>query len=52
MGDRVGAVGGTLKVDSTVGRGTTISGRVPIVPPAGAPVPTFHSHADVSGSTS
>jgi len=30
MGDRVGAVGGTLLVDSAPGNGTTISGRIPI----------------------
>jgi signal transduction histidine kinase len=34
MSDRVGAVGGTLNVESAVGRGTTISGRVPITVPA------------------
>jgi signal transduction histidine kinase len=34
MSDRVGAVGGTLTVESTLGRGTTISGRVPISEPA------------------
>jgi signal transduction histidine kinase len=30
MADRVGAFGGTLRVDSAIGRGTTISGRVPL----------------------
>jgi signal transduction histidine kinase len=34
MSDRVGAVGGTLNVASAIGRGTTISGRVPITVPA------------------
>jgi signal transduction histidine kinase len=34
MSDRVGAVGGTLNVDSVLGKGTTISGRVPITMPA------------------
>jgi signal transduction histidine kinase len=34
MSDRVGAVGGTLNVDSAVGRGATISGRIPITVPA------------------
>ena len=34
MSDRVGAVGGTLNVESTPGQGTTISGRVPITVPA------------------
>jgi signal transduction histidine kinase len=29
MRDRVGAIGGTLRVDSAPGRGTTISGLVP-----------------------
>jgi signal transduction histidine kinase len=30
MADRVGAFGGTLRVDSAPGRGTTIRGRVPL----------------------
>ncbi len=30
MTDRVDAVGGTLSVDSTVGRGTVISGKLPM----------------------
>jgi signal transduction histidine kinase len=30
MADRVGAFGGTLRVDSVPGRGTTIAGRVPL----------------------
>jgi signal transduction histidine kinase len=30
MADRVGAFGGSLRVDSAPGRGTTISGRVPL----------------------
>jgi signal transduction histidine kinase len=30
MRDRVGAIGGTLSVTSVPGRGTTISGMVPI----------------------
>ena len=30
MSDRVGAIGGTLTVDSTPGEGTTISGLVPL----------------------
>jgi signal transduction histidine kinase len=30
MGDRVGAIGGTLEVDSAPGRGTRVSGVVPI----------------------
>lgn len=34
MSDRVGAVGGTLNVDSAMGRGATISGRIPITVPA------------------
>jgi signal transduction histidine kinase len=34
MSDRVGAVGGILNVESTPGKGTTISGRVPITSPA------------------
>lgn len=31
MGDRVGAIGGTFGVQSAPGRGTRISGRVPVV---------------------
>ena len=30
MTDRVGAIGGTVTVDSTVGRGTRITGRIPV----------------------
>jgi signal transduction histidine kinase len=30
MMDRVGAVGGTLRVDSKPGRGTTVSGTIPL----------------------
>ncbi|HXN57063.1 MAG TPA: ATP-binding protein, partial [Candidatus Angelobacter sp.] len=30
MMDRVGAVGGTLRVDSSPGRGTTVSGKIPL----------------------
>ena len=30
MADRVGAIGGSLSVDSAPGRGTTIAGRVPV----------------------
>jgi len=30
MADRVGAFGGTLRVDSAPGRGTTVSGRIPL----------------------
>ena len=30
MADRVGAFGGSLRVDSAPGRGTTIAGRVPL----------------------
>lgn len=30
MGDRVGAIGGTLEVHSAPGQGTTISGRLPV----------------------
>ncbi|HKH25040.1 MAG TPA: ATP-binding protein, partial [Acidimicrobiales bacterium] len=33
MGDRVGAIGGTLEVDSAPGRGTRVSGVVPIDDP-------------------
>jgi signal transduction histidine kinase len=32
MSDRVGAVGGTLSVDASPGRGTRISGRIPVGP--------------------
>ncbi|HEX7276967.1 MAG TPA: ATP-binding protein, partial [Acidimicrobiales bacterium] len=30
MGDRVGAVGGTFGVQSAPGRGTRVSGRIPV----------------------
>jgi signal transduction histidine kinase len=30
MLDRVGAVGGTLRVDSSPGRGTTVTGSIPL----------------------
>ena len=30
MLDRLGALGGTLRVDSTVGQGTRVTGTVPI----------------------
>ncbi len=30
MGDRLGAIGGTVEVDSTPGRGTRVSGTVPV----------------------
>jgi signal transduction histidine kinase len=39
MSDRVGAVGGTMNVDSALGTGTTISGRVPITVPAQPKIP-------------
>jgi len=44
MGDRVGAMGGTFGVQSAPGRGTRVSGRVPI-PAAPAEVPTAQSEA-------
>jgi signal transduction histidine kinase len=34
MGDRVGAIGGTLSVESAPGQGTAIRGRIPL---AGVP---------------
>jgi signal transduction histidine kinase len=30
MGDRIGALGGTLRVQSTAGGGTTVRGSVPL----------------------
>ena len=30
MSDRVGAIGGTLRVESAPGQGTTISGAIPL----------------------
>jgi signal transduction histidine kinase len=30
MADRLAAVGGTLRIDSAPGRGTTISGALPV----------------------
>jgi signal transduction histidine kinase len=38
MSDRLGAVGGTLRVESTVGRGTRVMGAIPLA--AAAPVPS------------
>jgi signal transduction histidine kinase len=32
MRDRVGALDGTLAIDSKLSQGTTVSGRVPAVP--------------------
>ena len=37
MGDRLGAIDGTLSVVSTPGRGTTVAGTIPLPPPS--PVP-------------
>ncbi len=37
MADRLDAIGGTIAIDSRPGRGTTLTGRVPVVP-AEAPV--------------
>jgi signal transduction histidine kinase len=37
MGDRVGAVGGTFGVQSAVGRGTRVSGRIPVPVPTATP---------------
>ena len=33
MSDRVGALGGDLAIDSSPGRGTTVTGRIPVVEP-------------------
>jgi signal transduction histidine kinase len=33
MTDRIGALGGTLRIDSGPSRGTTVSGRLPLSPP-------------------
>jgi signal transduction histidine kinase len=40
MGDRLGAIGGVLEVTSTIGAGTTIRGRVPLV----VPIPEASEH--------
>jgi signal transduction histidine kinase len=32
MSDRVGAIGGSVEVRSAPGAGTTVSGRIPVVP--------------------
>jgi signal transduction histidine kinase len=37
MADRLAAVGGTLRIDSVPGAGTTISGALPVSEPARAP---------------
>jgi signal transduction histidine kinase len=39
MSDRVGAIGGSLKVQSAPGKGTKISGRIPVSETAPAPAP-------------
>jgi signal transduction histidine kinase len=39
MSDRVGAIGGSLKVQSAPGKGTKISGRIPVSETAPAPTP-------------
>ena len=36
--DRLDALGGTVRIDTAEGAGTTIGGSVPIAPIAGAPV--------------
>jgi len=33
MADRVGAIGGTIAVESAPGQGTTIRGRIPLPEP-------------------
>jgi signal transduction histidine kinase len=45
MGDRVGAIGGSVDVASSPGEGTRISGRIPLVDSAGAPAPPSPSPA-------
>jgi signal transduction histidine kinase len=39
MGDRVGAIGGTFGVQSAPGRGTRVSGRIPVPASTEAPAP-------------
>jgi signal transduction histidine kinase len=39
MSDRVGAIGGSLKVQSAPGQGTKIAGRIPVVELVPAPAP-------------
>ena len=39
MGDRVGAIGGTFGVQSAPGRGTRVSGRIPVPATSEAPAP-------------
>jgi signal transduction histidine kinase len=39
MSDRVGAIGGSIKVQSAPGKGTKISGRIPVTDAQAAPVP-------------
>jgi signal transduction histidine kinase len=38
MADRLGAIGGTLDVESTIGEGTHVKGRIPQALTASAPV--------------
>jgi hypothetical protein len=40
MADRLGAVGGTLRIRSSPGAGTEVSGRVPVGDAHTLPVPT------------
>jgi signal transduction histidine kinase len=40
MSDRVGAIGGSISVHSAPGKGTKISGRIPLEKEAAAPVPS------------
>jgi hypothetical protein len=39
LGDRLGALGGELTIDSPPGAGTRLEARIPLVAPAGAPAP-------------
>ena len=41
MSDRVGAIGGSVRVESALGQGTAVSGRIPVSPaPTAQPAPT------------
>ena len=48
MHDRLGASGGTLRVESAPGRGTTVQGSVPIAQVAADPRPAHSTVTDLA----
>jgi signal transduction histidine kinase len=45
LADRLAALDGTITVVSPVGGGTTISARIPTIPPTASPVPALYALA-------